>query len=136
MNSILQFKGWLLPGCINFNAGRAGRPLTIVWLFCEVKSCQAPALSTDVFYANCAAARAAGKAPLLRGQPDYRGLHHLALHTRGPAGVLLETLLHFHLSNAEPLHWNRRLDGLADWFRQFGRWDRRLRFLLELHTSV
>lgn len=72
MNSILQFKGWLLPGCINFNAGRAGRPLTIVWLFCEVKSCQAPALSTDVFYANCAAARAAGKAPLLRGQPDYR----------------------------------------------------------------
>jgi hypothetical protein len=26
----------------------------------------------DVYYANCAAVRAAGKAPLLRGQPGYR----------------------------------------------------------------
>ncbi len=28
--------------------------------------------ATDVFYANCAAVRAAGKAPLYRGQPGYR----------------------------------------------------------------
>jgi hypothetical protein len=31
---------------------------------------QAPA--PDVYYPNCAAVRAAGKAPLLRGQPGYR----------------------------------------------------------------
>jgi competence protein ComEC len=32
----------------------------------------APATPASVFYANCAAVRAAGKAPLLRGQPGYR----------------------------------------------------------------
>jgi hypothetical protein len=28
--------------------------------------------ATEVYYANCAAVKAAGKAPLLRGQPGYR----------------------------------------------------------------
>jgi hypothetical protein len=32
----------------------------------------APASSSDVYYANCTAARAAGAAPLYRGQPGYR----------------------------------------------------------------
>jgi hypothetical protein len=31
-----------------------------------------PPPPTDAYYANCAAVRAAGKAPLLRGQPGYR----------------------------------------------------------------
>ncbi|EYB68877.1 hypothetical protein DEIPH_ctg014orf0004 [Deinococcus phoenicis] len=37
-----------------------------------VPATPAPATPANVFYANCAAVRAAGKAPLLRGQPGYR----------------------------------------------------------------
>lgn len=33
---------------------------------------QAPPASNEVYYRNCAAARAAGAAPLYRGQPGYR----------------------------------------------------------------
>lgn len=33
---------------------------------------QAPRVSDEVYYRNCAAARAAGAAPLYRGQPGYR----------------------------------------------------------------
>ena len=33
---------------------------------------QAPQPPSDVSYKNCAAVRAAGKAPLMRGEPEYR----------------------------------------------------------------
>jgi endonuclease G len=32
----------------------------------------APATGSDVYYPNCAAARAAGAAPIYQGQPGYR----------------------------------------------------------------
>jgi hypothetical protein len=31
-----------------------------------------PAAGADVYFANCSAARAAGVAPLMRGEPGYR----------------------------------------------------------------
>jgi hypothetical protein len=33
---------------------------------------QVPAPDSSVYYKNCAAAKAAGAAPLLRGEPGYR----------------------------------------------------------------
>ncbi|MGE0227625.1 MAG: thermonuclease family protein [Dehalococcoidia bacterium] len=40
-----------------------------LWGACPEES---PPPAADVYYANCAAARAAGAAPLLRGEPGYR----------------------------------------------------------------
>ncbi|BEP15799.1 DUF1524 domain-containing protein [Acidothermaceae bacterium B102] len=53
-------------------ATRAPAPLNPVTTTTSARPTTTAPTGGDVYYANCAAVRAAGKAPLLRGQPGYR----------------------------------------------------------------
>lgn len=70
--NVLPRHGWRQEG-VKFYAERRGAPIRTQYKYTPPKApAPAPQQPPQNYYPNCAAVRAAGRAPIYRGQPGYR----------------------------------------------------------------